>query len=65
MKPTAGESSVSFVLRVEAERRKLGCALGVTYHAFIKQLDLPLRAKLDAIRLSRKAGGGGMPFSWK
>jgi hypothetical protein len=46
--PSPQETSPSFVLRVETERRRLNIDRSSTFHAFVKRnLDLGLRQKLD------------------
>jgi hypothetical protein len=62
--PKPQETSPSFVLRVETERRRLDIDKSSTFHAFVKRnLDLGLRQKLDQIRWSKKTQGN-LKFGW-
>ena len=51
----ADESSAAFVVRVEQQRKVLKMDPVATYHAFIQKLDLPLRRKLETVRITKKA----------
>jgi hypothetical protein len=64
MHPKVGEVSAAFVLRVEAERRRMSIDKASTYHAFVKRdLDLKLRQRLDQVRWAKKASGNPK-FGW-
>ena len=42
LKPQAKESSASFVLRVEQERRSIAANEEATLHCFVTRLDFPM-----------------------
>jgi hypothetical protein len=48
-----GESSASFVLRVEQERRSINAKEDATLHCFLGRLDEAMRGDLEAVRRTK------------
>jgi hypothetical protein len=64
MKPRAKESSASYVLRIEQERRSLAANEEATLHCFISKLDTAMQMDLEVVRKT-KATLHGVTITWK
>lgn len=63
MEKKHGEKTTTFVLRIEAERRRLGADKKTTYRSYVSKFDRALKSKLDTVRWSKKASGNPK-FGW-
>lgn len=64
MKQKIKESSASFVLRIEQERRSLAANEEATMHCFITKLDAAMQGDLEVVRKT-KATLHGVTLTWK
>jgi hypothetical protein len=63
LRPVAKESSQSFILWVEQERRSLGANEEATLHCFVPKLDHAMQTALENLRATKAALQGGT-LSW-